>query len=584
MKILLRIFWQGLLLGLMVQPSKTGEVLCSGTACYTLHFERHSWMEAQRKCEDNGGNLMTVKSQEEASLAWQLLDKMPKEGAGTDVKVRLWIGLHREMGKCYQQHQPLKGFSWVKGGEDTKYSNWEREPLGTCTTKRCVTLQRAPSSFQELAWVDSHCSASAVGMSGYLCKFSFQGMCRPLVLAGPGVARYTTPFGIATASLVAVPLGSTAEVACGPQREEVPNDFLMCKPQSNSNTSEWSSPGPFCASPTLGCSYSNGGCEHECLDLGRGLFQCACHAGYQLAADRLSCVFVDYCSSSPCQGQCLPRPGSFECLCPQGYMLADDGLHCVDVNECSASQSPCGQICVNTMGSFTCLCKPGYKPASPDSQECQDIDECARGMPCEQLCVNTHGSFLCSCYPGYQLEGINSSSCLDVDECLEEPCEHMCINQLGSYQCSCRPGWTLADNEISCVPGVIGRAPFLPTHGEKELRRPANIHPSSETPTLLPQSSIQAELEGSQDFTTHPSVLSTPLGAENQAGDMIDHDSGSSKQLLYYILGGIAILLLLALALSLLTYRKMKAKKSNKKSTSAADNYSWVPDQGETRA
>uniref|UniRef100_A0A670K883 Thrombomodulin n=1 Tax=Podarcis muralis TaxID=64176 RepID=A0A670K883_PODMU len=232
-------------------------------------------------------------------------------------------------------------------------------------------------------------------------------------------ASATEGLQLATASLVAVPLGSTAEVACGPQREEVPNDFLI---------------------------YSNGGCEHECLDLGRGLFQCACHAGYQLAADRLSCVFVDYCSSSPCQGQCLPRPGSFECLCPQGYMLADDGLHCVDVNECSASQSPCGQICVNTMGSFTCLCKPGYKPASPDSQECQDIDECARGMPCEQLCVNTHGSFLCSCYPGYQLEGINSS-CLDVDECLEEPCEHMCINQLGSYHV----GYALGADGRSCL-------------------------------------------------------------------------------------------------------------------------------------
>ncbi|XP_061443980.1 complement component C1q receptor [Rhineura floridana] len=585
MEILLRIIWQGLLLGLMVQPSE-GEVLCAGTACYTLHFGRHSWMEAQEKCEDNGGNLMTLKSQGEAFLAWQLLDKMSKGTDGTDMKVRLWIGLHREKGICYQQHQPLKGFSWVKGGKETKYSNWEGEPRETCTARRCVTLQRTPSSIQELAWVDGPCSAD--GKSGYLCKFSFQGMCRPLVLAGPGFVRYTTPFGVTTVSLEAVPLGSTAEVACGPQGEEMSNDYFMCRPQLNSNASEWSSPGPFCASSTFGCSYSNGGCEHNCLDLGRGLFQCDCHTGYQLASDHLSCFPLDYCSSSPCQEQCMPRPGGFECLCSLGYMLADDGLLCVDVNECSASQSPCEQICVNTMGSFTCLCRRGYEPADPDSQACQDIDECARDTPCDQLCVNTHGSFLCSCQPGYQLEGINSSSCLDVDECLEDPCEHMCINHLGSYECSCRSGWTLAPNGISCLPDTTGRTSFLPTQGEGELGRAANIHLSSETPALLSHSSIQAEPERvfvSQDFTSQPSAFSSLLDAEDQAGDSsTNDDSGSSKQFLYYILGGVAVLLLLALALVLITCRKMKAKQAKKKSTSAADNYSWVPDQGETRA
>ncbi|KAM6455043.1 complement component C1q receptor [Liasis olivaceus] len=587
MEIPQQVFWQLLLLGLTIQPSEEVEALCSGTTCYTLNFGRFSWMEAQQKCRDNGGNLMTLKSQEEALLVQQLLAKMPKGEAGTVVEVRLWIGLHRKKGKCYQQHQPLRGFRWVTGGEETQYSKWGQEPRETCMSNMCVTLQGTPFSSQELSWVDSFCGNATPGLSGFLCKFSFQGMCRPLTLAGPGIVSYSTPFGVATAFLITVPFGSTAEVACGPQGEEIPNIFLVCKPQPNSNISEWSSPGPFCASPTYGCSYSNGGCEHECLEQGKGLFQCACHSGYQLGEDHLSCVPVDYCSSNPCQGQCLPYLGGFKCLCASGYILADDERSCIDVNECSAPQSPCEQICVNTKGSFTCRCNLGYMAAESDGQACQDIDECARNTPCDQFCVNTHGSFHCSCQPGYQLEGNNSSSCLDIDECQEELCEHMCINQLGSYQCSCRAGWILAPNGISCLPDPTGSTSSPPTQGG-EWGIPTNIQPASELPALLPDSSLEAELERgftSQDSTLQPAVVNKALETEHPIRDgRIDKNSQGSKQLLYYILGGVGVLFLMSFALGWITYRKMRAKEAKKNSKNITDNYSWVPDQGETRA
>ncbi|XP_020668432.3 complement component C1q receptor [Pogona vitticeps] len=584
METLLQIFWLALLLAVMAQPSEEVEALCAGTTCYTLNFGRLNWMDAQRNCKNNGGNLMTLKSREEALLVPELLGKMPPGTTGTDMEVKIWIGLHREKGKCYQHHQPLKGFTWVTGGEETKYSNWGREPMGTCLTKKCVVLQQTPSSSEGLVWADTSCSRI---VEGYLCKFSFQGMCRPLVLAGPGTAKYTTPFGVTTTSLVAVPFGSSAEVVCGPKGEERTNTFLLCKPQANSNTSEWSSPGPFCASPAYGCSYSNGGCEHECLDLGGGLFQCACHSDYQLGGDQLSCVPVDYCSSNPCQGQCIPQQGGFTCACSVGYMLADDGLRCVDVDECSIPQHPCEQICINTMGSFTCHCKQGYQPSGPDNRTCQDIDECARDKPCEQLCVNTPGSFLCSCQRGYQLEGINGNSCLDVDECQEELCEHMCINHLGSYQCSCRSGWILAPNEVSCLPDTTSSTFSPPTQRDREQASSMNRDHVSEAPALLPDSSVPAEQDKalvSQDSTSQTSVFNSPLDANNHVrDDHTDNNSGSLKQLLYYTLGGVAAFLLLALVLSGVTYRKMKAKDTKKKSKSAADNYSWVPDQGESR-
>lgn len=589
MVILLLAVWQGLLLGIVVQPGQAAEALCSDFSCYTLHWGSFSWPEAQKKCENNGGNLATLKSLEEARLLGRLLVAMPVWAASSEVEVRLWIGLHREKGKCYQRHQPLKGFAWVAGDQETEYSNWAQEPRETCMVQRCVTLQGSPFSSQGLVWVDNHCGRSAQGEAGYLCKFSFQGMCRPLALAGPGTVKYTTPFGIVTDFLLAVPFGSTAEVACGSQGTEVANNFLVCKMQENTNSTafEWSSQGPLCASPSHGCNYSNGGCEQQCLELGGGLFQCACHSGYQLGGDRLSCIPVDYCSSNPCQGQCLPHTGGFDCLCPVGYELAANGRSCVDVNECTTSRNPCQQMCINTLGSFTCLCHPGYKLAEADGQTCQDIDECAGVKLCAQLCVNTQGSFLCSCMPGYQLEGINSSSCLDMDECQEEPCEHMCRNLPGSYQCFCRPGWRLDPNGISCILDTSTNT-STPS-AEEELGNRMAIRPSSEPRMLLSGSPIQAELERtsvSQGTTFQPEVLSRPLEAEDSVGDeSAQKNAGSSNQLLYFIFGGLAALLvLLACVLILVTYRKMKVKKAKNEAKTVADNYSWVPDQREARA
>ncbi|KAL8194274.1 UNVERIFIED_CONTAM: hypothetical protein K2H54_011698 [Gekko kuhli] len=559
MAILLQAVWPGLLLGLAVQPGQAAETLCSELSCYTLHSGSLSWPEAQKKCQNNGGNLATLKSPEEEQLVRQLLSATPGWGAGSAVEVRLWIGLHREKGKCYQGHQPLKGFAWVAGDPEAEYSNWAQEPRETCTAQRCVTLQGPPSLPRGLAWVDGHCSRSTQGEAGYLCKFSFQGMCRPLALAGPGAVKYTTPFGVVTSSLLAVPFGSTAEVACGPQGAEVADAFLVCKMQANTNGNafEWSSQGPLCASPSHGCNYSNGGCEHQCLELPGGLFQCTCHSGYQLGGDHLSCIPVDYCSSNPCQGQCLPHTGGFDCLCPPGYVLAADGRNCVDVDECTAPQSPCQQICINSLGSFSCLCHPGYKLAEADGQTCQDINECAGVKPCAQLCANTQGSFLCSCKPGYQLEGINSASCLDVDECQEEPCEHMCRNLPGSYQCFCQPGWRLDPNGISCLLDITTSTSTPPAQGE--LGDPTDTRPGSEPPLPLPDSSIHAEQERtfvSQGTTSQPEVLSRPLEAGDQAGDeSAQKNTGGSKQLLYYIFGGVAAFVVLLACVLILRSR-----------------------------
>ncbi|XP_075781855.1 complement component C1q receptor isoform X2 [Pelodiscus sinensis] len=580
---------QTLLWGVPSWASEEAEVLCSGMACYTLHWGTHNWEDAQAKCQSNGGNLVTMKSQEEALHIQELLAKLPRREAGPEGLARFWIGLHREKGKCYQKHQLLKGFSWVSGGEETDYTGWLREPRGTCTAKRCVTLQG--NSTAVLGWADGLCSASSSRALGYLCKFSFQGMCRPLALAGPGSLTYTAPFGVGSASLAAVPFGSVASVRCGPQGE-TPGPFLVCRGQAGGEFA-WSSPGPLCASATHGCAYSNGGCQQECQALEGGSVRCACRPGYQLAGDQLSCSPVDFCRAQPCQGQCLARLGGFECRCPAGYALAADGVSCADVDECGAPQPPCPGGCVNTEGSFACTCPPGYEPEGPSGRQCRDVDECAQGAPCAQLCTNTPGSFLCACQPGYQRDG-GGAACLDVDECLGEPCQERCLNLPGSYQCLCPPGWALAPNGVSCLlrpsptslRGPGSAAPSLRPPGEAEPAEggghPPGTLPASQSPAPRSDPTVRAEPGGAEQSTLQPAAVSRSAGPwEPEWASATD----GPRLLLYYILGSVVvILLLMAFALGLLIYRKRKARKAKKKARSATDNYSWVPEQAGNKA
>ncbi|XP_074845425.1 complement component C1q receptor [Carettochelys insculpta] len=577
---------QALFWGVPSWASEEAEVLCAGTACYTIHWGKHNWADAQVKCHDNGGNLVTMKSQEEALLIQDLLAKLPRREAEPEGQARFWIGLHREKGKCYQQHQLLRGFSWASGGEGGDYSAWLREPRETCTARRCVTLQWNLTA----GWAEGPCSASAARAHGYLCKFSFRGMCPPLALAGPGRLTYTAPFGVKSASLAAVPFGSVAAVRCGPQGE-AGGPFLVCKAQAG-GVFGWSSPGPLCASASHGCNYSNGGCQHECRELPGGSFRCACRPGYRLGADLLSCSPLDSCSARPCQGECLARPGGFECRCPQGYALAGDGVSCADVDECSGPRAPCQGGCVNTAGGFACTCPPGYEPAGPGGRQCRDVDECARGAPCAQLCTNTPGSFLCACRPGYQ-QGSDGASCLDVDECLREPCQERCVNQPGSYQCLCRQGWVLAPDGVSCLPGPSPSAPRSSDSAAPSLRPPGEAGgghspgtlPASQSPAPRSDPTVRAELGGAELSTRQPAGLSSPIGAGEHM--KLDWDSATDgpRLLLYYILGSVVvILLLMAFALGLLIYRKRKARKEKKKARSATDSYSWVPDQAGNKA
>ncbi|NWU72249.1 C1QR1 protein, partial [Pterocles burchelli] len=422
-----------LLLLLLAQGSvgEDAEVVCSGTACYSLHRAELGWTAAQERCRHNGGNLAPVRSPREAQTLRELLAAAGWPGPA-------WIGLSLSRGSCVQPQEPLRGFAWAAGGESGNYSSWLSEPAVTCLSARCVSLRPAGPS-GPLGWADRPCRGP---LPAFFCKFIFRGMCGPLPLAGPGRVSYTTPFGVRSPRLAAAPFGTLAEADCE-EGGEGPA-FALCKGSLEGGGFAWHPPGPLC--PTA-CYHRNGGCQHRCIEGPGEPPRCACHPGYVLAPDMASCLPEDACHPNPCQGTCRTRPGGFECGCEAGYALAPNGRDCVDVDECR--DGPCHHECRNTAGSFLCLCRPGYRPTGPGGHHCHDEDECAQPGVCPQLCLNVPGSFHCACRPGYQRQP-GGDACLDVDECLRDPCPGPCRNFPGGFECLCPPGFIPEEDGHGC--------------------------------------------------------------------------------------------------------------------------------------
>lgn len=597
-------------------------VLCAAAACYSAHWGKLSATEAQERCSQDGGNLATVKNEEEARHVQKALAQLLSTKMFQEAKMgRFWIGLQRDKGKCHSS-LPLRGFVWVDGEEDTAYSNWYKEGKGSCISARCVSLvldlSLTPHPSHLPKWSDSPCGnpgSPGSNIEGFLCKFNFKGMCKPLALGGPGQVTYRTPFQATTSSLEAVPFASAADVVCG-NGTESKSHYFICK-EKMPGVFDWGSSGPLCVTSKFGCNFNNGGCHQDCFEGGDGSFHCGCRPGFQLLDDLVTCVSRNPCSSNPCGGQatCVPLPqwGNYTCHCPRGYRLDSNKLECVDVDECK--DSPCDQECVNTPGGFFCECWVGYQSSGPEDESCRDVDECAASQsPCAQGCINTDGSFYCSCEKGYILSGEDSTQCEDVDECLDprgSPCNNSnCVNTKGSFYCGCMPGWKLAPNENICVmdpmsSGDRERSTLPPVTVSSPTRGSEGMYEGAPT--------TRRSFLGSEDTTVSMSLdtsafSGTPgIWMEKETGTHLptaiskhkptDEDSVSTlsddgtddgqKLLLFYILGTVvAISLLLALALGLLIYRKRRTKKEEikKKPQNAADGYSWAPDRTESRA
>ncbi|XP_067845515.1 complement component C1q receptor-like [Heptranchias perlo] len=575
------------------QLSVPSQTVCGSNACYTVHMDRKPFHKALESCKANGGNLVTAKDAEEALQIQMLLSSLPMAPSRSG-KRKFWMGLQLSQRHCYQQHKPLRGFSWTSGGEETAYSNWGREPQSTCTAHRCVHIvssSQGSRKGENFKWSDGVCN---LGVDGYLCKFSFKGMCPKISLSGPGTVTYTTPFNTESSSLALVPFGSLAIVSCEDNGVSPSLPYVMCVEKSP-KLYGWSMDGHFCAPPS-GCNIDNGGCAQVCVSDGERDYHCQCNNGYQLGDDQHSCEPQDHCKGDPCEHRCVNLSVGFECICPVGYELAENERNCVDTDECA--HRPCAQLCVNSAGSFRCDCTEGYTIIAG---QCRDLDECS-AYPCDHICQNTDGSYRCQCRAGYGING-SGHSCIDLDECLEHPCVGMCSNTEGSFECSCSEGYTLGEDHVSCVPqdvptsltATVQDLSTDTTAGDWSPTTPAAVIVDTSdlgTTVEFSETHAQPEMRGGPttgevsgqtdgavaDFSAG-SWSPTPLLTVTQPSDTggapshVKNDKGRAW-LLACALGSVAAVLLVLCVVALILCRRHSSAK--KKINSAGDYYSWV--------
>uniref|UniRef100_A0A3Q3KK32 CD248 molecule, endosialin a n=1 Tax=Mastacembelus armatus TaxID=205130 RepID=A0A3Q3KK32_9TELE len=418
------------------------DALCNADGCFVVYFQRKTFLDSWRACKKKDGNLATIKRKEDATTIAALFSTLDLHHLHT--KVHVWIGLQRQPRQCTSTH--LRGFSWTTGDQDTEYTNWQNEDSpAKCSAPRCVVMSYSIHEQNDnLKWLDGPCS---VPVDGYLCHYSYKGMCPTLWNEGAGNAQYTTPFTTSSLStlLTHIPFGSVAVVSCPTGQKEEQRVVCMLKVDGSVG---WSRDPPLCSDPPVShnlCDKDNGGCEHFCRLAGDHVY-CECASGYKLGDDGKNCELFDACQGAPCDFQCLPHSDGYRCACPDGYMLAPDERGCLDVDECL--QSPCEQLCVNAPGTFECRCREGYH--LDDEGGCEDLDECIHD-PCEHACENTPGSHICHCHLGFFPMPEDPSRCQDTDECqIPGACQQMCVNYEGGFQCYCVEGYELMSDHYSC--------------------------------------------------------------------------------------------------------------------------------------
>ncbi|XP_051960527.1 endosialin [Xyrauchen texanus] len=431
--------------GVVGQNLQEQDFVCNDEGCYSIHLHRKNFRESWRSCKEKGGNLATVKQPEEASLIHELLTSGVRRGSRP--RIRLWIGLQRQPRQC-SATRPLRGFTWITGDQETQYTNWQRDDLSSaCAALRCVvitynTADKSGSDQNNFKWLEGSC---AVAVEGFLCRYTYQGLCPALQKEGGGSVMYTTPFNLISTVLTHIPFGSVATVSCPDSEKE--DQSVLCMLREDGIVG-WSKDAPLCMDTQRDwCEQDNGGCEHLCVRMDIH-YICECSENYELGDDGKTCQLLDPCHSANCEFECEPTLLGHRCKCPDGYLLSGDGHNCLDIDECL--QKPCPQVCINSPGAFECRCHEGYQPS--EFGECVDVDECMEGN-CEHLCENLPGSYVCSCHEGFSQLPEDPDHCGDTNECKNPNiCDQLCRNYEGGFECLCEEGYLLQEDHYYCRP------------------------------------------------------------------------------------------------------------------------------------
>ncbi|XP_028252255.1 complement component C1q receptor [Parambassis ranga] len=526
------------------------ETLCTSKACLTLHMEKVTFGRAKQNCEDNGGYLMTVRDRQEEDVLLSLLSL--SQTPHQDNVLTFWIGLKLHKQDCVLPNKALKGFKWVSGEEGSHYSNWKKDPVLTCTSERCVMVDYTSPGPNRMKWTTVPCKQRGY----YVCKFSFKGMCNPLILLGPGEITYTPPFSKEPqkGEMKLLPLATYANILCSDEQSY----YSVC--MELDDTYSWTNPGPFCKIGNQNCELNNGGCEHLCQQDGDNV-QCFCKKGFDLGKDGFSCRIKNMCGPDTCEHQCVMGVSGYFCKCPAGFELNENQRNCSDIDECQ-SQACNDDVCVNTHGSYTCVCKDGYEMTDG---KCRGVDECMQSR-CEHGCLNNLGSFSCYCNEGFTLSK-DGLSCEDINECISNTCfdDFICVNTMGSFLCTYPEGF---------FPDIDGStyAPHVTSQSATSLEKDT-LEDFTES---LTRTTVELQHQSPHTDAPLPDLVNNTNGHNSNASLVSNVANTVNSRVIICVLGSvIPLLLLVAVTLFIALYRCSRTKKEAKKNTTA-DGYCWV--------
>ncbi|XP_037652089.1 complement component C1q receptor [Sebastes umbrosus] len=526
--------------------------LCTHNACFTLHMVKLSFEDAHKHCVEKGGHLNTVRDGEEEDVLRSLLSRIQRHRP--DRAHKFWIGLRLHRRDCVLADKTLRGFKWVSGEEESHYSNWEKEPVTTCTEERCVKVHYTILGQNQLKWTAGTCKSPAF----YACKFYFKGMCKPLALLGPGQIAYTAPFSEESqrSEMQSFPLGTYADISCNDQEPQ----YSVC--MGIDGIYRWNVPGPFCKTGKQNCKVNNGGCEHLCHQDADEV-RCFCKEGYDLDEDGLTCRIKDLCGADTCEHRCVMRESGYSCKCPDGFELDANQRNCSDTDECQSQA--CGHhLCVNTHGSYTCACKGGYEMVNG---KCTDVDECTQTR-CEHGCSNKIGSFSCHCNEGFTLSD-DGHSCADIDECVSNLCQFKCVNTIGSFLCTCPQGFHMETDGSTCAPDVTETS-------AASSDDPAEEETQENFTESLTRTTVELQHQSPHTDAPLPDLVNVTHRGHQGNTSLVTAKSVNSRVIVCVLGSVIPLLLLVAVTLAIAIFRCSRTKKEVKKNATT-DGYCWVP-------
>jgi len=127
--------------------------------CYSVFLTEKTWFQARRACENLGGYLVSITSEDEMNFIWR------KFGASfTETWKGPWVGL--------SDAAEEGNWVWVNGesgviGEDTIYTNWYvGEPDDCCGGQDCASIAGGHWGYK---WSDSKCH----NLLPYICESNF---------------------------------------------------------------------------------------------------------------------------------------------------------------------------------------------------------------------------------------------------------------------------------------------------------------------------------------------------------------------------------------------------------------------------